>query len=130
MQLAVSNGLPDAKFRLLDSNDNKVLCRFHLYSCAIINSGNLLVHQWLMKKYPEIVHSYEQLDNSNPFEPIMLKGSLNMESAKAFEAGKLTATLTYNTPYIHSNVEPVFITFGLGETFSVNAIIVLPTLTS
>ena len=60
----------------------------------------------------------------------MLKGALNVESENEFEYGKLTSTVMYNTFYTQSNVEPVSITFGLGATVSVNAIIGLPTLTA
>ena len=59
----------------------------------------------------------------------MIEGALNVDSAKEFESGKITATVTYNTRYIHSNGEPVCITFSLGATVSVNAIIGLPILT-
>ena len=60
----------------------------------------------------------------------MLEVAVNVESAKSFEAGKVTAIGTYNTRYTHSSGEPVRITFGLGSTVSVNVIIVLPTLTA
>ena len=54
-----------------------------------------------------------------------------MQSLKdSFEAVKLTLTVTYNNHYTHSNGEPVCITFDIGATVSVNAIIGLPTLTS
>ena len=130
MPLAVSNGLPAVEFLLGYSNYTKVPCRFHLDSCASMNTGNLLVNEWLMTKYPEIVHRYEKFDDSNPFKPIMLEGALKVDSAKEFEAGKLTATVTYNTSYTHSNGEPFCITFGIGTTVSVNATIGLPTLTA
>ena len=77
--LEVSNGLPATYFWLGDRNETTVTCRFHLGSCASLNTGNLFFHQWLMKKYPENVHRYDQLDDSNPFEPIMLEGELNVE---------------------------------------------------
>ena len=80
--LAVIDGLPAAEFRLKDINETKVPSRFHLDSCASMHTGNLLVHQWLMTKYPEIVHCYEQFEDSNPFEPIMLEGALNVDSEK------------------------------------------------
>ena len=47
-----------------------------------MNTGNLLIHQLLITKYLEIVHHYEQFDDINPFEPIMLEGALHVESAK------------------------------------------------
>ena len=58
MPLAVSNGLPAAEFLLVNSNKTKVTHRFHMDSCASINTGNLLVHQWLMKEYLYIFHCY------------------------------------------------------------------------
>ena len=79
-----------------------------------------------MTKYPDIVHRYEQLNDSNPYESIMLEGALNVESYKQFEADKLTLTVTFNTRYTQSNVEPGL---SIGATVSVNAIIGLPTLT-
>ena len=130
MPLAVINGLPAAEFRLGDSNKTEVPCRFHLDSCSSMNTGNRLVRQWLMTKYPDTDHRYEQFDNSNLFEPIISEGELNVDSAKEFEADKLTATMTYNTCYNNSNGEPFCITFGHGATVSVNAIIGIPTLTA
>ena len=130
MPLAVINGLPAAEFRLGDSNKTEVPCRFHLDSCSSMNTGNRLVRQWLMTKYPDTDHRYEQFDNSNLFEPIISEGELNVDSAKEFEADKLTATMTYNTCYNNSNGEPFCITFGIGTTVSVNATIGLPTLTA
>ena len=85
---------------------------------------------WLMTKYPEIFCRYKQFYYSNQFEPIMLEGALNLESEKEFESVKLTATVTYNTCYNHPNGEPVCITFDLGATVSVDAIVGLPTLTA
>ena len=80
--LAISNGLPAAEFILRDRNATVLPCRFHLYSCASMNTINLLVHQCLIKKHPDIIHRHEQFDGSNPFEPIMLEGALNVESEK------------------------------------------------
>ena len=82
MILAVINGLPAAEFWIGDSNDTKVPFKFHLDSCASMNTGKSLVHQWLMTKHPDIIYFYEKFDASNPFEPIMLEGELNMDSEK------------------------------------------------
>ena len=43
------------------------------------------------------------------------------------EASKLTAIVTYKTRYIDSNRKMITISFGLGDSISVNAIIGLPT---
>ena len=95
-------------------------------TCSSMNTGNLLVYQWLMTKYRDIFHRYEQFDDNNPFEPIMLEDTLNVDSAKEFEADRLTSTVTYNTCYTDSNGKPGRSTFGPGATVSVNAIVGLP----
>ena len=82
MPLAVSNGLDAAEFWLGDISKTKLPCRFHMNSCRIINTVNLLSHQWLMTKYPDIVHHHEKFVDSNPFEPIRLEGALNMDLAE------------------------------------------------
>ena len=65
--LSVSDVSPAAKFFLGNCDAHKVPCRFNLDRCASMNIGNILVHQWLVTKYPEIVDSYEQFDYENPF---------------------------------------------------------------
>ena len=82
MILAVSNVLPAAEFRPGDSSETKVPCRFHMDSCASMNTGKLLFRQWLMTIYPDIFHSYEKFYDSNLFEPNMLEGVLKVDSAK------------------------------------------------
>ena len=49
-----------------------------------MNTGNLLFHQWLVKKYPTIVNSYEHFDDANPFWPIVLAGALDTEKKRKF----------------------------------------------
>ena len=71
MTLSVSNGLPAAKFRLGDCDAQEVPYRIHLDLYASINTGNLLVHQWLVMKYPDIIYSYEIFDDANPFRTII-----------------------------------------------------------
>ena len=79
---AVSIGLPAAEFRLGDSNETEVPLRFRLDICAGINTGNLPICKWLMTKYPEIVNCYKKCVDSDPFEPIIFEGALNVDSEK------------------------------------------------
>ena len=41
-------------------------------TCAAINTGNLLVHQWLMTTHPHLVAEFIQYDDKNPFETLQL----------------------------------------------------------
>ena len=63
MPLSVSDGLPATEFRLDDCDAHEFPCIFHIDSCASMNNVNILVHQRLVKKYPEIVDPYEYFDD-------------------------------------------------------------------
>ena len=112
----------------LGTNDvNEIQVRFNLDSCAGMNTGNKLIHQYIVTHFPQIVKSYEEYNGSNPFSPILLEGVTTSGDNTDFETGKLTAVVTYYTRYtIHG--EPLTISFGLGDSISVNGIIGLPTL--
>ena len=80
MLLAIINRLPVTEFWIGFTNKNEVPCRFHLDTCLGINSENLRVHVWLITQCPDIVHSYDQFDNDNPFQPVILKDVLDLSS--------------------------------------------------
>jgi hypothetical protein len=92
-----------------------------------MNTGNLLLHEWIMTTYPEIVCSYEQFDDENPFEPLRLACAVSIEDVTA-TYGQLTSIVTYHTQYKNKNGDAIKLSFGLGAEVAVNAIIGLPTL--
>ena len=71
--LDIDNGLPGIELWFGKMDDSEVCLICHLYSCAVMNTGNLLVHRWLMKKYPHLVAEYIQYDDSKPFQPLQLQ---------------------------------------------------------
>ena len=129
MPLRVSYGLPAAEFLLYDFDTHEVPCRFHIDSCASTNAVNLLVHQWFVTKYPNIVDSYEYFDDENPFQPIVLAVALDTDDTEDFEYGKLTAVVTYKTCYAKVDGTPVKVKFSLGSSVAVNEIFGLPSFT-
>lgn len=127
MPLQTDSNLPAMSMRLGSSDDGEVQVRFNLDTCAGMTIGNKGLHQYIITNYPEIVHSYEEYNGSNPFSPIVLEGVTSNGDNSDFETGKLTAVVTYYTRYKH-NDEAVTISFGLGDSIAVNGIIGLPTL--
>ena len=55
--LPVSNNLPAIEIQFGQSNEleNPFVC--HLDSCAGINTGSLILHQWIITTFPYIVKS-------------------------------------------------------------------------
>ena len=94
-----------------------------------MNTGNILVRQWLVTKYPKIVDSYEQFDDANPFRTIVLVGALDTDDMEIFESGKITVVVTYKNCYDKFDGTSVKVSFGLGSFVAVNAIVGLPYLT-
>ena len=128
MPLDLDNGLPGIAIRFT----NDIFFLNHVDTCAAMNTGNLLVHQWIISNHPSIVAEYCQFDDSNPFEPISLKCAIekdgsNIDNKKELD-NCLTAVVRYKTPYSFENGTPVTISYGLGKHVAVNAIIGLPTL--
>ena len=125
----MSDGLPAAKLSLGGCDSHRLPCRFHLDSCSSINTGNLLVHQWLVTKYPDIADSYEQFDDANPFRPNILARALDNDDTENFVPWNITAIFTYKTCYTKVDGTPVKFNFGVGSSVYVNAIVGLPSLT-
>lgn len=127
MPLKTDSNLPAMSMRLGVTDENEVLIRFNLDTCAGMTTGNKKLHQYIITNFPEIVHSYEEYNGSNPFSPIVLEGVTSTGDNSDFETGKLTAIVTYYTRYT-VNGKALTISFGLGDSIAVNGIIGLPTL--
>ena len=95
-----------------------------------MNTGNLLLHQFIITRHPYIVAEYIQYDDSNPFNPIQLQCAVNDLDKTTEEHGKLTAIVRYRTPYTDIRGKPVLVSFGLGADVAVRSIIGVPTLRS
>jgi len=96
MPLDLDNGLPAIEFRFGSRIDDEICFLCHIDTCAAMNTGNLLVHQWIITKHPYIVSSYEQFDDENQFDPLSLSCAVTMDEISA-TYGKLTAVVTYHT---------------------------------
>ena len=127
MPLDLDNGLPAIELRFGSNANNETCFLCHVDSCAAMNTGNETVHKWIMTTYPEIVCSFEQFDDENPFEPLSLACAVSIEEITA-SYGRLTSVVTYHTQYNDKNGVNMKLAFGLGAEVAVNAIIGLPTL--
>ena len=139
MPLDVDNGLPAIAMQFgIENNSPNSLISFtcHIDSCAAMNTGNMLIHQWIMTNYPNIVAEYISYNDNTPFQPIQLlcalKGTTNPHhhtQAEIDAANSLTAIVRYKTPYYFSSTnKPCYISFGLGSNVTVNSILGLPQL--
>lgn len=128
MPLTVDNKLPGCTLRFGKTEADEVSFICHVDTCAAMSTGNLLLHQWIMTKYPSIVAEYTQYDDNTPFEPIRLSVALQGLDGCDIMKNKLTAVVRYWTPYLDKNGKHQVISFGLGESIAVNSIIGLPLL--
>ena len=92
-----------------------------------MNTGNLLLHQWIMTTHPKIVSSLEQYNDPKQFQPLLLDTAVPTASGDDL-VGKLTSVVTYHTRYKNASNNEVILKFGIGPSIQVNAIIGLPTI--
>jgi len=79
-----------------------------------------------MTNYPAIVAEYIQYNNQQPFEPIKLAVALKDLAGCEIMKNRVTAIVRYWTPYKDSDGKHQVVSFGLGNSISVNSIIGLP----
>ena len=127
MPLSLDNGLPSVTLRFGTSDNDEILFSCHLDTCAAMNTGNMLLHMWLMTKFPQIVVSFERCNDPTPFQPISLDCAIPLPDRDAC-MNRLTAVVVYRTRYSLSDGTPATVAFGLGDNTTVNAILGIPTL--
>ena len=59
MPLALDNDLPAVELQFGSSDDDEICFCCHLDICAAMNTGNLLLHMWIMTKFPYLVSNFE-----------------------------------------------------------------------
>ena len=129
MPVSVNNSLPSFNLRLGQHAGGCVDLGTLFDSCAAVSSGYKLFHWYLMSEYPEVVHSYEEFNDANPFEPIKLAGAIrDPANLTADICGELTAVIHYFTPFYCSDGSPCVIAFTLSDSVNVNTILGWPTI--
>ena len=128
MPLDLDNGLPGILVRVGLEQESDMCFMCHVDSCAAMNTGNLLLHQYLITQHPHLVAEYIQYDDSHPFEPIQLQCAVDDDATNLADQSKLTAIVRYHTPYTNAQGEPVLLSFGLGAHVAVRSILGKPTL--
>ena len=71
-------------------------------------------------------NSYDQYDDDNPFQPIILYYDIPKSEAEK-DSGKLSDVVIYNTWYNNKDEKMMTLSFDHGEDINVNTIIELPT---
>ena len=65
MPLDVDNVLPGIEIWFGTDPANEISFIHHMDTCAAMNTGNLLVHKWLMTQNPELVAEYIQFNDAH-----------------------------------------------------------------
>lgn len=78
-----------------------------------------------MRENRNIVASFERFDDSNPFEPIKLRGHPDDFYSESMH-GQLAAIIHYKAPYFDNDGSPIRISFGLENDMTVNTILGMP----
>ena len=93
MPLDLDNGLLGISIRFVEN----IAFLTHVDTCAAMNTGNLLVHQWIISNYPSIVIDYCEHDDANPFEPISLKCAIEKDGTNISDKERLGSCLKFSS---------------------------------
>ena len=123
MPIASDNNLPHMS--LLLGSDRKGPSLSVLYDTgAALTSGYLPHHQHIRRTCPSLVHSYEEFDGSNPFDPIKLEGAISTAAEYNPQThGVLSAVIRYFTPYQDREGKQLLLPVALGNHMAVNTIL-------
>ena len=86
-------------------------------SCAALSTGYKPFHWFMMHKYPYIVHSYEEFNDFNPFQPIKLASAIQDPDNTKEICSQLTAVVWYHTPYCFTDDSPCIVSFALSRHY-------------
>ena len=82
-----------------------------------------------MRKYPYIVHSYEEFNDFNPFLLSKLASAIQDPDNITKEiCSQLTAVIWYHTPYRFTDDSPCIVSFALSNDIMVSTILGCPSI--
>ena len=114
MPITTRNELPHLRFPIGNTtNDGSLLNLFD--TGAALNTGQLSYQLSFKNSRPDLVHSYEEFNGTNPFDPIKLCGAITDPSTfDTTTHGILSAVIRYKTPF-SVNGRTFTIAFALGK---------------
>ena len=123
MPITSSNDLPHCSL-ILGKGRSKCLLSVLFDTGAALTTGYLPFHKHLIAQNSSAVHSFEEFDGPNPFDPIKLTGAItNTSDYNADKHGILSAVVRYFTPYCDSAGKKLLLPVALGNEMAVDTIL-------
>ena len=98
---------------------------------AVMNTGSLEYHLWVMSYGPGIVETYLRCGSDTAYDAVHLLASIDLkETNQDVDHGKMTAFIWYKKPYMVKGYGPFILPFVLEHDVSFRCILILPTLLS
>ena len=111
------------------SEDNEHKMRILIDTGAVINTGNLKYHMWIISQCPEIVDTFLQCSKDTDYDIVYLLTDLDLDDVVTdANYGQMTAVIRYKRPYTVTGNVPFFLCFALGNNVSLRNVLGLPTL--
>ena len=93
-----------------------------------INSGHKHYHLWVMSQCPEMIAEYLQCGKDTNYDVVQFISALDPHvSSQLNTQGQMTDIIRYHTPYLVNDMEPLIISFSLGDEIFLRTVSVLLT---
>ena len=109
MPLDLDDDLPGVVLRIEKKNDDTIRFLAHVDTCAAMNTGNILLHKYIMTKNLSLVAEFIQYNDADPFDIIVLQCAVTDLVKAGNDNGKLTASARYWKPYTFNDGKPVLL---------------------
>ena len=94
-------------------------------TCAAMNTGNILLNQYIITKYPSLVDDYVEYSDADPLDPLNLQVAIEDFDNMEITCGKLTTIVCYWTPYVYKYGWQFILSFGIRKDVAARYIIVI-----
>ena len=129
MPISINNSLPSVTLHLGLLEDEENTMRMLVNTGAVMNSGNLAYHHWVMSECTEMAGEFIQCGGTSDYDVVKLMAALDLDTIQQpVGHGHMTAVIRYRNPYLVNKRDPLFISFALGNDVLLRRVLGLPTL--
>ena len=124
MTVSINIYLPSICLHLGLIEDEEIKIRMLLDTGIAMNYGNMSYHHWVISECSEMVGECIQYGVNTGYEVEQLMADFDIDSSQQpLNHGQIIAVIRYRIPYLINNINPLFISFDLGNDVSLRCVI-------
>ena len=129
MPTSINNSLSSVCLYLGIPEDDENRMQMLVDTSAVMNTGELKYHLWVMSQCPDIVEEFLQCGKDTGYDVVHLLAVVDLSGVPTTDDhGHMTVVIRYKTPYIVTGKGPFILSFALRNDISLRCVLGVPTL--